>query len=487
MIKSSDQFHFELTSGPRRTDVNHDDESFRLWGLGAEELHDAYWRSRGVQCVRRATPFVKQSGADMFMLMDTGQFVTFNLNSISESMVWNRAPVTRVRVKTPAVDYVERVVSDGDELIRISRDYTSRYIGSHGVKLTRRASIAEAWARNESRYRALRELRRYVDWTRTDYYEVKGHVDYTGQSFEMDESLIKRLMSVWNRPDESIAGLKELKPGVWGVDQAQLGSDQIAMVPPIWIGNAVCTKSGDLMIGPIAVRDQKQSFIESNVRVYEISEVLTPQVSTGESAEDTDTDGYLVMKRFIDVMVSLVILLILVPLLIPVSLAVALTSGLPIFFGHERQTRGGKNFKCWKFRTMMRNAESMVLDLQNDNMADGPQVFIRNDPRITRFGRFLRRYHIDELPQFWNVLRGDMSLVGPRPSPENENQFCPAWRDARLSIRPGITGLWQVERTRQPGLDFQEWIKYDIEYVNKANLLLDLKIITKTVLKVAGR
>ncbi|MEC8818795.1 MAG: sugar transferase, partial [Planctomycetota bacterium] len=90
-------------------------------------------------------------------------------------------------------------------------------------------------------------------------------------------------------------------------------------------------------------------------------------------------------------------------------------------------------------------------------------------------------FHLDELPQFWNVLTGDMSLVGPRPSPDKENQFCPAWREARLSVRPGITGLWQVERTRAPGLDFQEWIRYDIEYVNKASLLLDAKICIKTI------
>ena len=130
---------------------------------------------------------------------------------------------------------------------------------------------------------------------------------------------------------------------------------------------------------------------------------------------------------------------------------------------------------------MLKGAESMVRDLQSENLADGPQVFIKDDPRITRIGRFLRRFHLDELPQFWNVLVGDMSLVGPRPSPDKENQFCPAWREARLSVRPGITGLWQVERTRAPGLDFQEWIKYDIEYVNRASLMLDAKILLKTI------
>ena len=164
-----------------------------------------------------------------------------------------------------------------------------------------------------------------------------------------------------------------------------------------------------------------------------------------------------------------------------VAIAVMVDDGWPIFFGHRRQTRGAREFKCWKFRTMLNNAEAMVKDLQSDNLADGPQVFIKDDPRITRIGKLLRRYHLDELPQFWNVLTGDMSLVGPRPSPDKENQFCPAWREARLSVRPGITGLWQVERTRAPGLDFQEWIRYDIEYVNKASLLLDARICFKTI------
>ena len=130
---------------------------------------------------------------------------------------------------------------------------------------------------------------------------------------------------------------------------------------------------------------------------------------------------------------------------------------------------------------MRRDAESMVQELQALNKADGPQVFIENDPRVTRIGTFLRKLQIDETPQFWNVVRGEMSFVGPRPSPEKENQFCPAWRELRLSVRPGITGLWQVSRTRAPGEDFQEWIKYDIEYVRTASLLVDLKILLRTI------
>ena len=105
---------------------------------------------------------------------------------------------------------------------------------------------------------------------------------------------------------------------------------------------------------------------------------------------------------------------------------------------------------------------------------------IKDDPRLTKVGAFIREYQIDELPQLWNIVRGDMGVVGPRPSPYKENQYCPPWREARLSVRPGLTGLWQISRTRQEGNDFQEWIKYDIQYVERQSWRLDLWIIWRT-------
>jgi lipopolysaccharide/colanic/teichoic acid biosynthesis glycosyltransferase len=130
---------------------------------------------------------------------------------------------------------------------------------------------------------------------------------------------------------------------------------------------------------------------------------------------------------------------------------------------------------------MRKDAEQIKAQLIAENSADGPQFFMENDPRVTRIGRFLRKVQFDELPQFINVLAGHMSVVGPRPSPEKENQYCPAWREARLSIRPGVTGLWQVSRTREPQTDFQEWIRYDLEYVQHQSFVGDLRIIFETV------
>jgi lipopolysaccharide/colanic/teichoic acid biosynthesis glycosyltransferase len=185
-------------------------------------------------------------------------------------------------------------------------------------------------------------------------------------------------------------------------------------------------------------------------------------------------------KRTFSVFVSVMGLLLTAPLFPVIMLAIWLEDGRPFFFGHQRQTRGGRSFRCYKFRTMCREAETMKSCLTQRNICDGPQFHIEQDPRLLRVGRVLRKLHMDELPQFYNVLVGDMDIVGPRPSPDGENQFCPTWRETRLSIRPGITGLWQVARTRAPNVDFQEWIRYDLEYVRREDWRLDLWILWRT-------
>jgi lipopolysaccharide/colanic/teichoic acid biosynthesis glycosyltransferase len=192
-------------------------------------------------------------------------------------------------------------------------------------------------------------------------------------------------------------------------------------------------------------------------------------------------------KRAFDVAFSSLAILVTLPLYPLIIAAIWFEDGGPFFFSHKRETVGGREFNCVKFRSMRKDADKLKHLYKKMNKADGPQFYIENDPRLTRIGHFLRKYNLDELPQFWTVLWGDMSIVGPRPSPRRENQYCPPWREARLSVRPGITGLWQVKRTRRAGSDFQEWIKYDLEYVEKHNWWLDLKIIWQTVLNVLGK
>jgi lipopolysaccharide/colanic/teichoic acid biosynthesis glycosyltransferase len=187
-------------------------------------------------------------------------------------------------------------------------------------------------------------------------------------------------------------------------------------------------------------------------------------------------------RRGLDVALAAAGLLLLGPLLVAIALLVRLTSPGPVFFRHRRQGRGGVEFDCLKFRTMCANAAAQQSALRARNEVDGPQFKLARDPRVTRFGALLRRSNLDELPQLFNVLAGDMSLVGPRPSPDAENQFCPAWRKARLSVRPGITGLWQVTRSADRRLaDFQEWIHYDMQYVARQSLRLDAGILWQTL------
>jgi lipopolysaccharide/colanic/teichoic acid biosynthesis glycosyltransferase/carbonic anhydrase/acetyltransferase-like protein (isoleucine patch superfamily) len=195
-----------------------------------------------------------------------------------------------------------------------------------------------------------------------------------------------------------------------------------------------------------------------------------------------------IAKRVMDIVGALVALALFLPFYPFIMAAIYFSSPGPFFYGAVRQGRGGKNFRCWKFRTMVPNADDIKRNLMTKNEVDGPQFKMKNDPRIFKVGKILRKLNIDEWPQFWNVLRGQMSLVGPRPSPEKENQMCPAWREARLSVRPGITGLWQVSRRRdRDETDFQEWIYFDVQYIKKQSVWLDLKICLKTIVFALGR
>jgi len=182
------------------------------------------------------------------------------------------------------------------------------------------------------------------------------------------------------------------------------------------------------------------------------------------------------LKRIADIVAAITVLILFAPVLPIIALVIKLNSRGPVFFKDARQGLHGKAFSCLKLRTMTVGADKIQDKLRIVSQVDGPQFKMADDPRLSAVGRFLRDTYIDEVPQFFNVLLGQMSVVGPRPSPESENTLCPSWRDARLSVRPGITGLWQVCRTRQPMKDFQEWIHYDTKYVRDLSLKMDLWI-----------
>jgi exopolysaccharide biosynthesis polyprenyl glycosylphosphotransferase len=184
-------------------------------------------------------------------------------------------------------------------------------------------------------------------------------------------------------------------------------------------------------------------------------------------------------KRTFDLTAAGLGLLVLTPLLALVALAVKVDSNGPIFYGQTRVGRGNRPFRIWKFRTMVANAEELRAELEAQNQADGPLFKIDHDPRITRVGRLLRKTSIDELPQLWNVLRNEMSLVGPRPGLPSEAIHWDAELRERLRVKPGITGMWQVHG--RSNASFDEYARLDLYYVHNWSLLVDIGILARTV------
>ena len=192
-------------------------------------------------------------------------------------------------------------------------------------------------------------------------------------------------------------------------------------------------------------------------------------------------DGWpALVKRIVDVTLSVVLLVVVAPVLVVVALMIRLTSRGPILFRQERIGRNKRRFFIYKFRTMVPNAEKLLPALEVLNEAGGPVFKIRNDPRTTPLGRLLRRASLDELPQLFNVLRGDMSLVGPRPLPVRDYEgFDQDWQRRRFSVRPGITCLWQVNGRSNIGFD--HWMKLDLQYLDEWSIWLDVKILAQTI------
>jgi exopolysaccharide biosynthesis polyprenyl glycosylphosphotransferase len=187
----------------------------------------------------------------------------------------------------------------------------------------------------------------------------------------------------------------------------------------------------------------------------------------------------LVLKRTLDVVFSSMVLIFLSPLLLAIAIAVKIDSRGPVLYWSERIGKKGHVFRCSKFRTMVRDAEKKRADFMHMNERDGVLFKISNDPRITRFGHFLRKYSLDELPQFINVLRGEMSVVGPRPPIASEVREYKLSHLRRLDVTPGITGLWQVQGRQDPSFD--SYISLDVTYIENWSVWLDIKIILRTI------
>ncbi len=186
-----------------------------------------------------------------------------------------------------------------------------------------------------------------------------------------------------------------------------------------------------------------------------------------------------IVKRWLDVVGGSAGLLVAAPMLAITAVAVRATSRGPIFFTQQREGQHGKTFTIYKIRTMVVDAEGRLAAIRDQSERQGPAFKMRNDPRVTAVGRFLRASCLDELPQLWNVVKGDMSLVGPRPLPVEESRACKPWHRRRLDVRPGMTCIWQVNKRR--ATSFDEWMRMDLSYVDNATLWQDFTLLAKTV------
>ena len=210
-------------------------------------------------------------------------------------------------------------------------------------------------------------------------------------------------------------------------------------------------------------------------------EFQTETASFEQGTSSRNETAYLVCKRAFDIAASFCALVVLSPVFLIICLIIYLDDphGNPIF-SQIRIGKNGKAFRFYKFRSMVVNAEELLAGLQNQNEMSGPAFKIKNDPRITKVGKFIRKTSLDELPQLWNVLKGDMSLVGPRPPLPNEVEQYTEEQKKRLSVTPGLTCYWQVQPSRND-FDFDEWFELDMQYLRERSIGTDIKIIFQTI------
>ncbi|MCA9273521.1 MAG: sugar transferase [Phycisphaerales bacterium] len=458
------------------------DAATPVWGLTLTEIHDRYWASRGFQIVRPKGPRPDPNGPELYILLDEDKLVGFGVRRLLRIMSWMHPRAIRVRlVETESTPYRESVRDDEDgRFLKFVRSYNARQIHSAQLWITPSIDFANAWNQSLSGKQASRMLSREIPTEQRVALRVPGRIFKTDA--EGSDDFRRWILRSWASPSGVIQGVYQPSPGVW-IHETCTIDPNARIIGPVWLGAGHDLKSGETVVGPAIIPDSPTAKAQpSEIDWYAVTHSAWRLIPTLRKRPLRA-----VSKRAFDIVVALTAILVTLPIYPIIMAAIYLDDGRPFFFKHYRQQFGGRSFPCLKFRSMRRDAEEIKKQLQAQNKSDGPQFHMDNDPRLLRIGKFIRKYKIDELPQFFNVLVGHMSIVGPRPSPDNENQYCPAWREARLSVRPGITGLWQVKSQRMPMTDFQEWIRFDLEYVQNNSWRLDIWIMVETVKKIVFR
>ena len=460
-------------------------EEQTLWGLSVAQLHDRFWAARGVQVVRQGERVPLERDAELYLLTDSRCFCVFRLGPLVDRLSWLKPRVAFVRLHSNNEQaYEERIITDEeDRFLRFERRYNHSDWRAARVALTPHLDVAEFWQETRDARTGWRQLRRRIK--KGDRFTTSEDASvYHRDDEEEVRHFIRELVQVWRRPDATVQRAHRRGEGVW-VDREGQPPEETRITGPVWIGSGRDLDRVESVVGPAVLWDAP----EQRPRVEHLAwkSIVPTDVMAGPIQPRKLPSWQRGIKRAFDIaFASTVLIGAGLTVWVPIMWMIKRHDGGPIFFGHRREGRNAREFDCLKFRTMRTDAEEMKAELAELNQVDGPQFFIENDPRHTKIGKKLRKLNLDELPQFWNVLKGEMSVVGPRPSPHKENQRCPPWREARLSVLPGVTGLWQLERTRKQHLDFQEWVRYDTFYVENQSWWLDMKILVRTMLMVAG-
>ncbi len=457
-----------------------------VWGLDITQLHQRFWASRGVQVVTRGDDTPVTDAAEFYLLIEPAHFCLFRLDQVIDTFSWLKPKLLFVRVHdNHEHEYRERIITDEDDgFVRFHREYGGADCRLVRASVCSNTQLAEMWRTAPDNRTGWRQLRRAVPQVQRTTLSINGSAYYHHRPDERTQ-FIRELITIWRRPDTAIRRARQMLDGNVWIDQQTKTHPNTRFIGPVWVGAGRKLQDIDSIVGPAILWDDP----DARPKADGIQWFAADHVHDGDEVIKVPRRLNPIQKankRTFDIVVALIGLTLTLPLYPLIMALIWIEDGRPFFFAHRRETRGGREFPCLKFRTMRNNAEQLKQELAQQNKCDGPQFFIEDDPRITRFGKLMRKLNIDELPQFFNVLLGHMSVVGPRPSPHSENQYCPPWREARLSVRPGITGLWQVMRSREAGLDFQEWIRYDIEYVENMSRGLDLWIIYRTFAHILG-
>lgn len=422
----------------------------------------------------------------------------------------------------------ERIIMDGRQRIRRIQRYYA------GVTDLNGSGVVASWVPAVS-LRPLYDLSRYspteIRQQLSQHHLPASDLALHVETFDLrDESEFLRLSESalqGNVPGFVVGlGMRNLADDIWVARDARIDASA-RLYGPIVLGAGSFIAHDAVVVGPVVIGNRcgiedgafvNNAVVHSDVTVPAGAVVHDRVITTNIAVEpvafrptggagarrrglDTSIDGangttkpstaartaHAIVKRALDVTVASIGLIAFAPLMLLTAILIKATSRGTVLFAHVREGKDGREFKCWKFRTMAPDAHARQRALYKQNEVDGPQFNLARDPRITPVGHYLRRSNIDELPQLFNVLRGDMSLIGPRPSPFRENQICVPWRQARLSVRPGITGLWQVCRNERAAGDFHQWIHFDMMYVQNLSVWLDLKILAATIFTLGGR